>query len=96
MATLYEEGAISLLPLEDYINRTILFLEYLDPAIAVQRLIGRAPAEDTLFCNWQTSWWKIRDRILAEMESRDTRQGSRFTYLSGLDYDGRGDENRGE
>lgn len=86
MATLYLNHDIELISLESYVSRVVTFLEYLDPAIAIQRLVGRAPAEDTLFCNWNTSWWKIRDQIDAELEKRDTNQGEKFTYLGGIDY----------
>ncbi len=86
LATLYENQEINLITLEQYVSRAVTFLEYLDPGIAIQRLVGRAPAEDTLFCNWNTSWWKIRDMISAELESRDTFQGKKFTYLGGIEY----------
>lgn len=68
---------------EEYIERVILFLEHLHPDIAVQRLLGRAPAARTLFCNWGLSWRRIHERIVAEMEARDTRQGRRCDYLNG-------------
>ena len=43
MAEQYLKGELKLLSKEDYINRVILFLEYLSPDIVIQRLIGRAP-----------------------------------------------------
>lgn len=86
LAVLYQNQEIHLISLEAYVFRAVTFLEYLDPAIAIQRLVGRAPAEVTLFCNWNTSWWKIRDMIEAKLEYGDTWQGKKFTYLDGIDY----------
>lgn len=80
---MYEAGEIEMISKEEYIDRVIAFLEHLSPSIAIQRLIGRAPEENTLFVNWNTSWWKIRDEILETMEQRDSYQGKRFDYLNG-------------
>lgn len=69
--------------MDEYIARVVAFLEHLDPAVVIQRLIGRAPAEHTLHANWGTSWWKIKDRIEDYMEKIDTWQGKKFDYLGG-------------
>ena len=83
LGELYQKGELDIISLEEYINRVITFLEYLSPDITLQRLIGRAPEENTLFVNWDTSWWKIRDLIEQEMENRQSCQGKRFDYLNG-------------
>ncbi|MFW5788194.1 MAG: TIGR01212 family radical SAM protein [Halanaerobiales bacterium] len=80
---LYTKGNLEIISLEEYIERVIIFLEYLDPGIAVQRLLGRAPEKGSLFANWDHSWWKIQDMILKEMEQRKTKQGQKFNYLQG-------------
>lgn len=59
----------------DYADKVITFLEYLSPEVVIQRLIGRAKEEHTLFANYSTSWWKIKDSIDAQMEYLDTYQG---------------------
>ena len=83
LAEMYRADEFEMISKEDYIERTIMFLAYLDPDIVIQRIIGRAPEENTLFVNWNTSWWKIKDEILEEMESRDIFQGKEFNYLNG-------------
>lgn len=83
MAREYEAGDIQLISKEEYMERVITFLEYLDDKIVVQRLIGRAPESNTLFSNWQTGWWKIRDTILKTMQERGTYQGRLCNYLNG-------------
>lgn len=79
----YKNGEVELISRDEYMERVILFLEYLDPEMIVQRIIGRAPEENALFVNWNESWWKIRDSIVETMEKRNTKQGGRFNYLNG-------------
>lgn len=83
LASMYKKGEIELIPRDEYVERVISFLEYLDPEIVVQRLLGRAPEEGSLFSNWGESWWKIRDHIFDEMARRNTYQGRKFDYLNG-------------
>ena len=69
--------------MEEYIKRVILFLEYLSPEISIQRIIGRAPEKNSLFVNWNTSWWKIKENIENKMNELKTYQGKKFNYLNG-------------
>lgn len=83
MADWYQNGDFALISKEEYVERVVNFLEYLHPDTVVQRLIGRAPETNTLFTNWQTGWWKIREAIERELLVRDTWQGKKCTYLNG-------------
>lgn len=83
LGDMYKKGEIELISKEEYMERVILFLEYLDSQVVVQRIIGRAPSENSLFVNWNESWWKIRDTITSTMEERDSYQGKMFDYLNG-------------
>ena len=78
----YENGEFQLISAAEYAQRVVLFLEYLSPEICVQRLVSRAPEENTVFCNWGMSWWRIRDRIDEIMEAGDISQGDRCDYLN--------------
>ncbi|MDO5715096.1 MAG: TIGR01212 family radical SAM protein [Tissierellia bacterium] len=75
LGDLYEEGKISMISLEEYKRKVILFLRHLNSNIIIERIIGRAPEENSLFCNWDTSWWKIRDDIVKEMKEHNFYQG---------------------
>lgn len=75
MGRMLEEGKIKLHSKKDYIKRVICFLEYLDDSIVIQRIIGRAPKENSLFVNWGESWWKIKEEIEQEMLNKSTYQG---------------------
>jgi radical SAM protein (TIGR01212 family) len=83
MGDLYKKGQIEPVTMDEYIERIITFLEFLSPDIVIQRLIGRAPKERSLFCNWGTSWWKIHDMIEAKMNEERRYQGLKFNYLNG-------------
>ena len=79
----YEKGSIGLCTKEEYLERLAVFLEYLDPDIAVERLFSRVPEKDSVFCNWGFSWWKLRDELLELMKAKQSYQGKRFQYLGG-------------
>ncbi len=83
LAKMYTSGEFSMGTYQSYIDRVITFLEYLSPDIVIQRLIGRAKEEHTVFANYGCSWWKIKDEIDAQLDSRNTRQGIKCTYLDG-------------
>lgn len=83
LADWYRDGKITLKTKEQFMEETILFLRHLRPAIPVQRLLGRAPEEETVFCNWGNSWRKIHDEIVNRMEKRHLKQGDLCDYLNG-------------
>ncbi|MSS76856.1 TIGR01212 family radical SAM protein [Anaerococcus sp. AGMB00486] len=75
LANMYKNNEFRMPRKEDYKNNVIIFLRYLNKNIAIQRLVGRAPSEDTIFCNWNSSWWVIRDEIIADMNENGFSQG---------------------
>lgn len=79
----YENGTITMCSKEEYLQRVQLFLEYLSPDIVVERLFSRIPQKDAVFSNWNTSWWKLQDELLEQMESAKSFQGKHFHYLDG-------------
>lgn len=79
----FEDGTISLCSKDEYLNRLVHFVEYLSPDIAIERLFSRVPEEDAVFCNWGTSWWKLRDEFEHRMMERESYQGKKFHYLGG-------------
>jgi radical SAM protein (TIGR01212 family) len=83
MAELYKSDKIKMISKDEYVDRVILFLQYLKPDTAIQRLIGRAPKENSLFCNWNMSWWKIKDEIDEKMINNKITQGEKCDYLNG-------------
>ena len=79
----YENGTISLCSKDEYLERLVTFLEYLNPEIVVERLFSRVPEKDAVFSNWGTSWWKLKDEFTDKMRAGDHYQGKRFNYLNG-------------
>ncbi len=79
----YERGTIKICSKEEYIERLILFLEHLSPDIVVERLFSRVPEKDSVFSNWNTSWWKLQDEVIEKMNMQNAYQGKHFNYLNG-------------
>ena len=84
LGEMYSKGEIDLITKEKFIDLVIAFLRNLDKNIVLQRLLGRVPEENSLFCNWNTSWWKIRDEILEKMEKYNYKQGDLFNNFEGV------------
>lgn len=79
----YEKGTINICTKEEYLERVITFLEHLSPEMIVERLFSRVPEKDAIFSNWGTSWWKLQDLLIEEMQKRNSYQGKSFGYLNG-------------
>lgn len=83
LGDMYEKGEIEIIPLDDYVDRVTEFLEHLDPAMVLQRLVGKGPRADLLFCNWGLSWWLVKQRIEDNLLKKGIYQGRKFDYLNG-------------
>ena len=68
---------------EEYAERVVQFLRHLHPDIVLQRLVGRAPEDNTLFTNWSMGWWRVQDLIDDMMDELDAHQGDLCDYLNG-------------
>lgn len=44
---------------------------------------SRVPEKDSIFSNWNTSWWKLQDEVIAKMIEQKSYQGKYFNYLNG-------------
>ena len=75
LAKMYERNEFVMPSKEEYQIRVITFLRHLNNEISISRLVGRAPEEESLFCNWDTSWWLIRDEIIEKMTQNNFTQG---------------------
>lgn len=75
LGNMYSNGEFQMFDCSEFIARTILFLRNLDKSIVVQRLMGRAPADRTLFCNYGRSWRAVVDEIESVMSKNKWVQG---------------------
>lgn len=80
---MYQNEEFQMISLDEYVKRVILFLEYLSPHTVIQRLVGKGPQGHLSFCNWDTSWWKIKSMIEERMIQKETYQGKNCDYLEG-------------
>ena len=83
MAREYSSGAFEICSLDEYADRVIEFLRYLSPDICIERIVSRAPKENTLFANWSRSTWFVRDYIENKMRMNGFFQGELFNYAGG-------------
>lgn len=83
LGEMYQNKEFEMNSLDEYVDRVVTFLEYLNPNIVIQRLVGKGPKGKLLFSNWDTSWWKIKEMIETRLEELDTYQGKKFNYLKG-------------
>lgn len=72
---MHEEGKLSLLTLDEYIERTILLLENINKNIAIQRLVSRVTENLSVYCTWNMSWRKIVDIIEKTLIAKNSYQG---------------------
>lgn len=78
LGELYNSNQIEMISYEEYLDRIILFLRNASDKMIIQRLFGRAPKEDTLFCNWGMSWRKLQNIFEEIIEKNDFRQGDLY------------------
>lgn len=83
MGRQYEAGEFQMGDVEDFVDRVVAFIRLCRPDMVFQRLLGRAPEEDSLFCNWGMSWWRIKDLIDVKLEELDAFQGDQCDYMDG-------------
>lgn len=83
LGEMFQRGDFEIVALSDYVNLVVTFLEYLDPSIVIQRLIGKGPIGQVLFSNWGVSWWQVKEAVERRLEEQDTCQGRLFNYLNG-------------
>lgn len=81
LGEMYENGDVLIAPSSDYIEKLVEFIRVLPPKVAIERLFGRAPEEETLFCNWNTSWRKLQMQLEERMHVLGARQGERYERL---------------
>jgi hypothetical protein len=77
LGDLYERGEIELLEQDDYVALVADFIERLHPETLIHRLTGDGPREILLAPLWSLNKWEVLNAIDAEMERRETTQGSR-------------------
>lgn len=72
----WREGRVEILDPETYVTWLADFIERLRPDQIVHRITGDAPLEERLAPRWNVHKSEIRDRLVAELTKRGTRQGS--------------------
>ncbi|MDO4594114.1 MAG: TIGR01212 family radical SAM protein [Tissierellia bacterium] len=75
LSNMYQNSKLKMISQEEFVIRVSEFLKRIDKNCAVERLLARAPKEESVFCNWDKSWWVIRDHIIDYMNENNIKQG---------------------
>jgi radical SAM protein (TIGR01212 family) len=75
LGSLYAENMITLLEMDEYVERVVDFIERLHPATLIHRLTGDGPREQLLAPLWSLNKWEVLNAIDAEFTRRGARQG---------------------
>lgn len=78
LEALYRSGQYNCMEEEAYVEAVCDFLELLPPEMVIQRLTGDPHVDELVAPLWAMEKEGTRKRILALLETRDSRQGSRF------------------
>lgn len=78
MGHMYQNGDFDIISAEAYLKRLVEMIRHLSGETVIQRLFGRAPECDTLFCNWNTSWRKLQNDLEIKLEDLDAYQGDLY------------------
>ena len=77
LGEMYERGEIAVLEQNEYVALVADFIERLHPQTLIHRLTGDGPREILLAQLWSLNKWEVLNAIDAELERRQTTQGSR-------------------
>ncbi len=77
---MYLNKEFDVMTLEQYIDRVIVFLEYTDPHVVIQRLTGEAHHTLTVAPKWSLNKQLVMNGIQHVFEERDTWQGKKLGY----------------
>lgn len=83
LGKMFKEGTFQPVSFENFLERTIAFLEHLSPNIVIHRLVSDPPKTGTLFARWNLSKSEIINILEAELERRNTFQGAKLKPAGG-------------
>jgi radical SAM superfamily enzyme len=76
LAEMYDHGEVTVMGRDEYAGLVCEFLERLDPGILIHRLTGDGGHDNLVAPLWSLKKFEILNLINAEMERRETKQGS--------------------
>lgn len=78
LGSLYAEGKVQLLAMDEYVELVVDVMERLHPATLIHRLTGDGPRDQLLAPLWSLKKWEVLNAIDAEFDRRGSRQGDRY------------------
>lgn len=74
----FQAGRLDLIGEMDYYDRLEAFIQRAHPKMIIERLFGRAPEEDSLFCNWDRSWRYLQNEFERRLSDKHIFQGELY------------------
>lgn len=78
MVKLYEEGNLSFISREEYIQIVADIIEILPPEMVIHRITGDGPKDILIEPKWTLKKWEVLNGIDRELKKRDTWQGKYY------------------
>lgn len=78
MVKLYEEGRLSLLGKDEYVNLIVDCVERLPASMVIHRITGDGPRDTLIGPKWSLNKWEVLNAIDNKFIERDTWQGKKF------------------
>lgn len=79
MVRFYEEGKLSLLEKDQYVDLVVDCVERLPSSMVIHRLTGDGPRDTLIGPRWSLNKWEVLNAIDNKFIERDTWQGKNFT-----------------
>lgn len=80
LSKMYQEGKISFMSEEDYVQTACDFLEILPPSTTIHRLAGNGLKETLIAPDWLSKKFDCLNKIDRELERRESYQGKLFNF----------------
>lgn len=82
LATLYEQGSLSVFTPDGYVDCVIRCIEHLRPDIVIERITGDGPKDMVLAPRWSLHKRAVLNSIHKEMSRRSSFQGKTWQHIS--------------
>jgi radical SAM protein (TIGR01212 family) len=84
LARLYEEGVVSVMSKEEYVDLIVDCIQRLPEDMVIHRITGDGPRETLIAPRWSLKKWEVINAIEHEMMERSTWQGEKYVRNRGI------------
>jgi radical SAM protein (TIGR01212 family) len=84
LAKMYEEGRLSVMELEEYVELVVDCIERIPEEMVIHRITGDGPRATLIEPKWSLNKWEVINSIEHLLMDRDTWQGKKYVKNEGL------------